>query len=357
MSGLTRRSTLGLLAGSAFVSSSQAAPLKKVRILIPSKEMNEGYTPFVCPKYLGYYEQEGIDAEFLFTGGSNEAAISTSANAGDIGIASPAQSVIGMQPSGPQLDVKYFYDCVYRSIWTIAVSPDSPIKSVKDLKGKRLGVVSMGSAGITFGKTLATEAGIDPNSLAFIPVGYGAQAATSLSHNLVDGLSYSSQDAAKLEARGFPLRYIELGEGFASLPDVGLLARQEWIADEPKTLIGVGRAIAKGHIFSVVNPEAAVKINWKLYPESMPQNMPYDEALKGGLMVQQMRMKIWQTPKTDVEGAFIASDWKRMVDYLKDQGMLKQDVPLDRVYTDKFIKDINDFDKAAIEKQAREYKI
>jgi NitT/TauT family transport system substrate-binding protein len=70
-----------------------------------------------------------------------------------------------------------------------------------------------------------------------------------------------------------------------------------------------------------------------------------------------MRMKIWQTPKTDVEGAFIASDWKRMVDYLKDQGMLKQDVPLDRVYTDKFIKDINDFDKAAIEKQAREYKI
>lgn len=59
--------------------------------------------------------------------------------------------------------VKYFFEANYRSIWTVTVRPDSPIQKVADLKGKRIGVSALGSAGVNLGKTLVKEAGFDPD--------------------------------------------------------------------------------------------------------------------------------------------------------------------------------------------------
>jgi NitT/TauT family transport system substrate-binding protein len=330
----------------------------KLKLLLPVRVVNESFSPFVVPKYLGYYAQEGLDVELIPVGGSNEAAIAVASRAGDVGAVSPGQAIVGMQsPQG--LDVKYFFEANYRSVWTVTVHPDSPIQKVADLKGKRIGVSALGSAGVNFGKALITEAGLDPDKdAAFIAVGLGAQTMTGLNQKLVDALVFSSAETNKFEANGFKLRYIDLGEGFASLPDVGLLARQEMLANNPKVLVGIARAVAKGYLFSLANPAAAVKISWKVYPEVEPKNIAADEALRGGVMVNRARMEIWSSPKTGgVLGKFIDEDWKRLVDYLKQQGVIKQDIPLSRIYTNDLLPQINDFDREAIRKQAEAFNI
>jgi NitT/TauT family transport system substrate-binding protein len=325
----------------------------KVKALMPAKLINEAFSPFSVAKYLGYFTEEGLDVNLIAVGGSNEVALAVSAGAGDVGLASPGQALVGMQ-SPESLNLKYFYEANYRSIWTVTVKPDSPIRSVKDLKGKKVGMAAMGSAALTFGKALAAEAGLDPvRDISFIAVGSGAQAIGALNQGAVDALIYSSQETTKFEANGFKIRYVDAGEGFASLPDVGILTRREVLADNPKMLTGFARAVAKGYVFSVANPAAAVKISWKLFPESEPKNVSPEEALTGGIMVNTKRMEIWDSPKTNgVNGLFIDADWKRLVDYMKASGILREQLPLDRVFTNALIPEVNNFDHDKIRKQA-----
>jgi len=121
-------------------------------------------------------------------------------------------------------------------------------------------------------------------------------------------------------------------------------------------LTGFARAVAKGYVFSVANPAAAVKISWKLFPESEPKNVSPEEALAGGIMVNTRRMEIWDSPKTNgVNGIFIEADWKRLVDYMKTNGILKEEIPLDRIYTNALIEEANKFDRAKVQKQAKDF--
>src|ERR1700712_2767470 len=170
-------SLAGLVALAAMTHS--AAALEKVRLLIPVRAIDEAFAPFVVAKQLGYFEKEGYDVSLLAVGGSNESAIQISAGNGEIGAASPGESLVGIQ-SG-KLDIRYFYSLYYANIWSVAVMPDSPIKAMVDLKDKKLGVQSMGGAGTTFGRAFVNQAGLDPQrDVAFLPIGMGAQAITSV---------------------------------------------------------------------------------------------------------------------------------------------------------------------------------
>jgi NitT/TauT family transport system substrate-binding protein len=99
-----------------------------------------------------------------------------------------------------------------------------------------------------------------------------------------------------------------------------------------------------------------VKISWKLFPESEPKNVSPEEALKGGIMVNKGRMEIWDSPKTKgMLGTFIESDWQRLIDYMKSNGLLREHLPLDRVFTNALIPEINKFDREKVRQQAKAF--
>jgi ABC-type nitrate/sulfonate/bicarbonate transport system substrate-binding protein len=330
-----------------------ASALEKVRILIPVRTVDEAFSPFTVAKEKGYFEAEGYDVTLLAVGGSNEAAIQVSAGNAEVGAASPGEAVVGIQ-SG-QLKIQYYFDLYYANIWSVRVLPDSPIKVLADLKGKRLGVQSMGSAGTTFAKAFVKEAGLDPAAdISFLPIGLGAQAVTSVNQKLVDGVIFWDAALAKLAFSGLKLREVPAPENLRTLPDVGLLARTETIEKNPKMLIGIARAVAKGYDYSMANPEAAVLITWKMYPEARSKNPDATEALKEGVVVNQGRMAIWNSEKVGAKhGLFIEADWKRLLQFLKDQGAMPDTPPVDKVITNKFIDQINAYDRDGVVAEAK----
>ncbi len=123
----------------------------------------------------------------IFVGGSNEVAIQVAAGNAEIGEASPAQAVIGMQEgAAAPMDIRYFYNAGYRNIWSISVPEGSPIKSIADLRGKKIGVTALGSAGTTYGKAYIRAAGLNPDTdVTFIAIGAGVQAAAAIKQKLL----------------------------------------------------------------------------------------------------------------------------------------------------------------------------
>jgi NitT/TauT family transport system substrate-binding protein len=342
-----------LLLAIAVGMTSPAFALQSVRVLIPVRSIDEAFSPFIVAKEKGYFAEEGYDVTLIPVAGSNEAAIQISAGNAEVGAASPGEALVGIQ-SG-KLDIKYFYDLYYANIWSVAVRPDSPIKTLADLKGKKLGVQSMGSAGVTFGRAFAAAAGLDPEKdISFLPIGIGAQAITSVQRNLVDAVVYWDAALAKMQFSGLKLRTVPAPESLSTLPDVGLLARPELIAKNPKMLVGIARAVAKGYDYSMANPKAAVLLTWKADPATRSKNPDPAKAVEEGVVVNQGRLGIWNSPKVgEKHGEFITADWERLLQFLVDQKVLPAKPPIDKVVTNALIDQINTYDRAKVIAEAK----
>jgi NitT/TauT family transport system substrate-binding protein len=331
-----------------------AVAAEKIRALVPVKNIGEGEAPFAVAKYLGYYEQEGLDVQLLAVGGSNEVAIQLATGNGDVGAASPAQAVIGMQEgTSAPLDLRYFYGAGYHNQWSISVPAASPVKTIAELRGKRIGVTALGSAGTTYGKAYIRSAGLDPDKdVTFIPIGAGAQAAAAIDQKLVDAIVFWDAAYARFEVSGIALRQLKLDEWMQRLPDISFLARNDVIRTKPKMVMGFARAIAKALDFTLANPRAAVLITWKLYPENRPAGVERELAIQGGLKISASRIAGYTSPATmDKHGLFFAEDWNNLNKFL----LLNPPVPASRMFTNEFIDEVNAYDRAAIIHQAKTF--
>ncbi|MGL5166934.1 MAG: ABC transporter substrate-binding protein [Afipia sp.] len=340
------------------LSSLESMAAEKVRALIPVRSIDESLAPFPVAKYLGFYEQEGLDVELLPVGGSNEVAIQIGSGNAEVGEASPAQAVIGMQEgSATPLDVRYYYNAGYRNIWSISVPSDSPAKVIADLKGKKIGVTALGSAGTTYGKAYLRSGGLDPDKdVTFIAIGAGPQAVAAIRQKVVDAIVFWDAANIRFEINGLALRALKIDEKLEALPDVSILARNETIRNNPKMLVGFARAVAKALDFTLANPAAAVLITWKLYPESRPKEPDPEKALAQGLKISQLRMAGWTNPATKGKhGLFIDKDWENLGNFLLQEKQIAKAVPTSRMFTNQFIDEINRYDRAAVLRQAKEF--
>jgi NitT/TauT family transport system substrate-binding protein len=345
---------LGLIGLFAMLAVAQAQSLQQIKLLVPIRNVDEIYSPFVIAKTLGYYREEGLDVTIQPVNGSNEVAIQVAAGNGEFGLASPAQALIGLQ-SG-MMDIRYFYSVYYLNVWSVAVPVDSPIKELKDLRGKRIGVPAMGSAAITYGRAYLNSVGLDPQrDVTFLPIGFGGQAFAATQQKAVDAIIFYDVALLQFESNGLKLRIIPIAEKFLALPDASLLARNDTLKKNPKAAIGLARAIAKAYDFTQANPEAAVKLTWNIYTDSKPKGTE-EQVLRNGVAANQSRMKIWDVPKNKGQhGLFHAEDWQNVVSFMVDQKMLPQPVPVDRIYTNEMIGEINNYDRAAVSAQAKAF--
>lgn len=339
-------------------AASAQAPAK-IKVLMPVTAVDEAYAPFLIAKELGYYAAEGLDVDVLPVNGANQALLQIAAGNGDFATISPTNLIAGIQPE-VGMRVQVFYNVYYRNIWSISVMPDSPITRLSDLKGKKLGVASMGSSGVAVGKAYLSKAGVDigKDGTAYLTIGVGAQGATALRTKQVDAVVYWDAMLAKLDVAGFKLRQLPVDDAIRNLPDISMGASLETLEKRPQVVTGFGRALAKGYEFNQANREAAVRITWKVFPASKPGNMSEEEALKNALFVNESRMRIWTSPKTGGKhGLFIAEDWQNVVQFAKDHNVVAAtaEAPLEKLYTNKFIDDINAFDRDAVIRQAKAF--
>lgn len=138
-----------------------------------------------------------------------------------------------------------------------------------------------------------------------------------------------------------------------------IVVRGEDMKKRPDVFIGLARGIAKAQLFQSTNPDVAVKIHWKVYPQSVSRQGKTAKVLKDAATVASVRIPIQSRNafKTGNFGDLLADYMTKFQKYLAETEQLPKEIDINAYYTNALIPKINDFDAAAIVRQAKEYKI
>jgi NitT/TauT family transport system substrate-binding protein len=344
-------------AGTTTGTTSQSQQPIKLKVGWCSQIVTSAGAPFYIGKEMGWWQEENLELEVLPIAGSTACVQQTATGAVDVSLPSVEPIAIGRQPS-KGIKTKIFYTAYQGNIYGIAVPEDSPIRELRDLKGKRIGVTSMTSGGAPVAKALAASVGLDPDAdISLVVAGEGPETAAVLKQGQVDALSQFDTQYALVENAGIKLRLIRAPE-FDGFPSNGFTVTDQWLSRNEQAAIALGRGYAKGTIFAIANPEAAVKIFWKYNPDARPTGKSDEEALREGVNVLNARIANWKLEKAGVSkwGENNVRNYASYIKYLTDQGLIAEPVQAEDVVTNQWIDQINNFDPKKIEEAAREWR-
>jgi len=351
-------------AGLALPQAVRAQARQKLVWVVSSATFEAGTaTQTSVPYAAGFFEEEGLDVELKSARGSALGAQLVITGQADVVHA--GTSVGLMVPVSKGSPLVAFYNMITQNFQMPAVPADSPIKTLTDLRGKKLGVIGQATATIPIVKAVLEDAGLDPNKdVTFVDVGYGAQAAAALwLTKQVDALAmydslYAAIESVNPEKNKLRILSSPLSDRISF--QTALIAKPETLKNKRDALVRLGRAHAKSTVFALENPEAAVRIHFKRYPEQRPSKVDDATAIELGkrsLMARLTNMRIDNMAvKRDQWGFMHEQDVNTYLDMLKKIGDVDRSVDPKSIYTNDLIGEINRFDVAAVQRRAREFK-
>src|SRR5829696_8956318 len=318
----SRREILGgAIALPAFVTGRAAAQTTRIRYLLTSPTPTVAEAPHASvPAVLGFWSEAGLDVDVKPFSGSTGATQLVLAGSAEFTMATPEALLVARQTDAKVIAV---YNHVREAIYTIAVLKDSPVQKLQDLKGKTIGVLSLSSGAVPVAKAMLRGVGFDPEKDAkWLPVGLGPQTANALKSNQIDALALWDWGYAILENLGYQFRHFTTPETSRIL-SLMLIGNENFVKANPGATAKMAQGIAKGALFTVTNPEAAVRIHWQKYPSSKPTNIPEEQALKEAVHVLQARLEKYRIAGREIPkwGAFSRGEWDATQNFFFDTGL------------------------------------
>lgn len=336
-------------------AQAEPAPLKKVRIAMGGRVVGVAYPWLTMPRPLGYWKAEGLDVEVQPFGGSLEAIQQLAA--GNVDFA--------QVNSGPIVQASANNGIALRAVmlntvndWSVVALEDGPVKTMKDFKGKDVGVPVLSSGGVLLLKELLLANGLVPDKdVGIVPVGFGAPAYEAIRSNKVQGLIFYQAALTSFENLGARFRYFS-DESWRRQPDFSLVTMQKTIEQDPKTVESLVRGGAKGAVFSFASPDCTRRIHWKTWPDTRPSGAPEETLVKwdmNNLAAQQRgMMQAYQLSGGKLWGANTAEEYGVLQDFLLRAGLIKQRIDNASLVVGipGFFEKVNGFDREAITRLA-----
>jgi NitT/TauT family transport system substrate-binding protein len=333
-------------------SFARAEDLKTVRFGVGLKALSAIVINCMIGEQLGFNKAEGFSLKPMALGSNNNVQVALDRGDIDVGIGVPS-TFLPIVAKGEWRGAKMFYEYTYPYKWDIAVLPTSPIKTYKELKGKKIGVSSFGGTEYPVTRHVLARLGIDPDKdVAWVSVGTGLPAGLALQRGVIDALAFYDTGFGQIEAADINLTYLPRP---ADLPMIGgqfLMAPENAVKNDPKLLVGVGRSIDKASQFLLANPEAGAKAFLKMVPEAAPRGASEEAAVKTIVQSITRRMRIYPPPYPNAKwGSINEQEFKTEAEMnhleIKD---------FTQLYTNALIDQINDFDLAKVQAEAVAYK-
>jgi NitT/TauT family transport system substrate-binding protein len=331
--------------GSGSESDDSAGKLTPVTFAMASPNWNAGYAVMAVVEAEGFYEEEGLKVTTNLFPSATQAAQQVAGGGADLGLMTVEPVAIGHDKD---LNLAYFSSYWAKWIYSLEVPDGSAVKSIADLKGKKIGVSAVASSGATFARTAMQLNGMSQDAASLVPIGAGAQQINAIKSGQVDALALWDIQYQLVKNAGVTLTPLPVKET-ADAWGGGFATTRKNLEAKKDVLERFGRAVAKAFVFAKANPEAAIRDLWKLYPETRGSD-PEEKALADGIKVLEVRLD-GQGFDDKTLGRIDEAAFTRSLDFMASAGLIKK-FPAKEIYTDEMLKAFNDFAYDDIRKRA-----
>lgn len=307
-------------------------------------------------KALGLDHEEGIDAQVVIAPSGNMAQGAQLVVAGQSdAVMTSVESVIAPAAQGKDTGLAFVYNFYTRPQWILLVDEASGIKSVADLKGRTIGVSTLGNPAEPMLAAYLAEGGLTLKDVKVQAVGNGIPAAQALKTRQIDAampvvLSYTLWKEA-----GFVFRPLPDPKIFSDLIGASVAVSRASLQNPGKrdATVRFLRHWAKSAVFVRENPRAAIALNYSMFPQARPRNMSDEDVMARGLRAQ-ADVSDGYTTKTDGKwGAFRPDAFSKYIGFL---GLTDKIADSSALWSNELSAEINNFDEAAMIARARGYK-
>jgi NitT/TauT family transport system substrate-binding protein len=169
-----------------------------------------------------------------------------------------------LKPLEQGLDVK-FTGGIHRGCLRVQAAVNGPIRSVKDLRGKRIGVPGMGTPPFIFANRVLGANGIDPSREITWLVFPAGELGLALDKGEVDAIANSEPIGSMLVAQG---KVKNIADQATDMPYAdeyccAVIVNGKFLARNPKASAAATRALLKAAKWVETNPRAAAELSVK----------------------------------------------------------------------------------------------
>lgn len=270
--------------------------------------VNPDHAPLVVAKEKGFFADAGLDVDLVAPADPNDPPKLVAAGKADLGISYQPQLHLQVDEGLPVVRVGTL---VATPLVTMMVTPDGPVKTIADLKGKRVGY-SVGFYRDTLLPAMLARHGLKLDDIEAVAINF------ALSQALLSGRveatigAFRNFEINQMNLAGEPGRAIfPEDEGVPSYDELIFIANREKL-DDPR-LRAFLDGLEKGVQYLINHPEES----WKAFISAHPD------------LDNELNRLAWRdtTPRFALRPAALDSArYERFAAYLKELGLLK-DVP------------------------------
>jgi len=168
------------------------------------------------------------------------------------------------------------------------------IKSIADLRGKRVGVTRFGASSYFAGLSMLESGGVKPNEVTFIQNGGVGESYAALLNGRVDVCMIGYPFGLRAKNAGFNLLFRPSTTEYGLFPTAAIAAREPWLKDSRNHKIAVdflralgeGVALARENAavtkkalskFTRVNDDADLQGSFEFYKDAFPRTLRVEE--------------------------------------------------------------------------------
>jgi NitT/TauT family transport system substrate-binding protein len=308
----------------------QPRPLRPWTLILDFVPTGE-YVPHYTALEKGWYKDEGLDVKILRGQGSGDTIKRIAAGQGEVGIAD--MSALIAARANTDVKVKGIALWYRRPPHGVFVRSDSPIKTPKDLEGKKL-AISAGNSHQILWPVFEKLSGLKPGSVTWVTMD-AASMPPSLIRGTVDAVPFFVVHEARIRKiarqQNVDLRLLAAWADLGlDLSSTSLVAREETIARDPDGLKAFLRATIKGadYAFRDKHYDEGVGYVVKHHPEVDP-----DGALGAAQVATRFVYAEEVVAGKAAVGQFDAARLEKTRDTYTQYLELKRKVPLEELYT------------------------
>jgi NitT/TauT family transport system substrate-binding protein len=237
---------------------------QRVRLAVGSRPGNLVYLPLDLARAQDYFAEEGLEAEFVNFDAGTEAALALATGRADFS-GNSIDHAIKMRASSQDLKMIVSFTTLPTVTLVIRRGLKQQIRSIQDLKGRRLGVTAIGAGTHVLAAYVLKKAGVSISDVEVSAVGSGTRLIQALKGGQVDAAMATDPTTISLLMSGDASLLLDMvtfdetqrifnGE----YQFTGLLARPDLIATRPELVQSVVNALVKANRFIATHSAADI---------------------------------------------------------------------------------------------------